>query len=497
MNMEIKKFEDKYSGYLSDESRAVGYAEFIAFPESESDLAECLNFAEKNRLKTTVRGAGTGLLGRAVPCGGLLISTEKMNKIYGVEKFGDGYVLSAECGATLQQVEDYLKTSFPDYVFAPNPTEKGATVGGLFACDAVGLNLLQEGRFSAHIAEFVCLYRDTIRLNEADFTEKKEALSFSQAAKTNLIERVKKNAAVVASLKLKLSKRRGVFWGVVYFFASEHDAENFISELLAWRNGSAFGREALAALTYFNGKVLELIANGRERPEFSALPEIPKISYEKASGGNTEQIEMFSEVKKVTDEKASGADAEKVEVFSESRKITDEKGNGWDAEQVEIFSEIKKVTDEKGSGGDAEKVEVFSEVKKVTDEKVSGVDAEEAEVFSEVLKTADEKGSGANEDRGGQTFGNTGSARLAGAAIYVELSGGDREKIEEALLFHAEIFERFGEENWAACGESELQKFRDMCHAAADAINVFEDSKREEYAFGYVAEDGKIIKPGR
>jgi D-lactate dehydrogenase (cytochrome) len=362
--MEIKRFEDKYSSYLSDESRSVGRAEFIAFPESESDFSECLKFAEKNKIKATVRGAGTGLLGRAVPCGGLLISTERMNKIFGVEKFGDGYILNAECGATLKEIEDFLKTSFSEYIFAPNPTEKSATLGGLFACNATGLNALQSGKFSAHIAEISCLSRAAIRLNEANFFE------IIKANPDGYVKNI-----FITSLKLKLSKRHNVFWGVVYFFRSEKDAENFISEVLSWRNGSSFGREFLAALVYFGGKVLELVSNERERSAFSALPEIPKIDYEAAVNAN------------------------------------------------------KK--------------------------------------------------------------------RLAGASVYIELSGDDGERIEEALLFHAEIFERFGGENWAACGESELQKFRDMCHAVHDAINVFDDEKRAEYSFGNVAEDRKIVEPGR
>ncbi|MDR2046556.1 MAG: FAD-binding oxidoreductase [Clostridiales bacterium] len=432
--MEIKPFENKYCGYLRDESRKVGFADFIAFPECAAELSEALRFAAERNLNVTVQGARTGFSGGAVPNGGLIISTEKMDRILGVtgtdcgfalnerggngirencgEKNVCGYVLRAQAGVTLKRIEEFLKkpktTDGKDadfrggeYALAPNPTEKNATAGGLFACGAVGLNFLRKGDFAKHIAsvkiadacgntriindenEIARLCgaagkdletcgvpeRNAARGGAGTFCEIKPNLSENGedvcgAIRQNTVQNGEFSKYAAAEFELRLTRKDIVFWGAVCFFDSEKSAFDFTDALMKRRGGNAGGADLLAALAFFGAETLRLIRGAQTvNSALKVLPEVP----------------------------------------------------------------------------DAAK-----------------------------------------------------------AAVYFELSGMDAEKTEEALFAAADLFEDCGGgETWAAEGEENLQKFRDMCHAATEAVNGLDERERKKCLYGYVDEDGAIISPGR
>src|SRR5699024_2405411 len=56
--------------------------EAVCFPSSTEEVAEVMRICCEECVPVTVRGAGTGLVGGCVPlCGGLVLSTERMNSI--------------------------------------------------------------------------------------------------------------------------------------------------------------------------------------------------------------------------------------------------------------------------------------------------------------------------------------------------------------------------------------------------------------------------------
>ncbi|MDR1906366.1 MAG: FAD-binding oxidoreductase [Clostridiales bacterium] len=289
--MEIKPFENKYASYLSDESHIVGHADFIAFPENESDLSEVFCFSSKNKMSVTVRGAGTGLSGGAIPNGGVIVSTEK---IYGepvIEKTDGGCVLSVRAGVTLRRVEEYLSRG--EYRFAPNPTEKNATVGGLFVSNAMGLNVLQAGRVWEHIAYVRWVDR-----------EGKVRQAHAKTAVRELVGNIKNWGAAV-DFGLKLTSKDGVFWGVVYFFNTEEAAKDFIGAVCARRKKSDFTRLTLAAFAYFNAETLKIISEIRSAVSaLEALPQFPSRAgaavYAELSGKDdaavTEELYIHAEL---------------------------------------------------------------------------------------------------------------------------------------------------------------------------------------------------------
>jgi D-lactate dehydrogenase (cytochrome) len=321
--MELIPFDNRHENRLRDESRTRGAAEWLALPACAAELAECLRFAADKGLKTVVQGARTGITGAAVPHGGLVIGTDKLNRIAGVERRNGYAFLRAEAGVTLRQIADY--TAKPvggkKLFFAPNPTEKSATLGGMFACNAEGLNALRYGGTRVNTrARYVTPDGRTAETEEIGLppdglsaggfsTSGFSAGGFSAGGfsangfstggfSTNgfsaggfsaggfsaggfsanglPINGLPEGAAIY-ELELLLLPRPRTLWGAVYFFREEQDALGFAVRL--WRRCtlSEGVRDITVACEYFNSAVLRLLRGGRRTaPALQALPELPE-----------------------------------------------------------------------------------------------------------------------------------------------------------------------------------------------------------------------------
>jgi glycolate oxidase len=75
--------------YAQDESGKF-YAhlpEVVIRPESSEEVSRILKIANENFIPVTPRGAGSGLVGGAIPLyGGIVLSMEKMNQILEIDK---------------------------------------------------------------------------------------------------------------------------------------------------------------------------------------------------------------------------------------------------------------------------------------------------------------------------------------------------------------------------------------------------------------------------
>ncbi|MDR1940330.1 MAG: FAD-binding oxidoreductase [Clostridiales bacterium] len=309
--MEIIAFDkDKYAGYLRDESGLTGRADFIAFPRDGAELSEALAFAAKNAVGATVQGARTGLFGAAVPRGGLVISTEKLTRVYGACQGADGgYTLRVQSGVTLKEINDYLRGERrlfggERYAFAPNPTEANATVGGMLVRDAIGLNALRSGRFSEHVSSLTVVKGDGSTIG---YATAKELLSDKRAGAD------RGEIFAVLDAELRLTKKDSVFWGVFYFFDGKKTAEEFIGGLLSRRAARGFLRDALAALVWFDGEVLRRVSERRlADSSLQGLPEFPADAraavYAELSGDDGAALESELCVHAELFEKIGGAD---------------------------------------------------------------------------------------------------------------------------------------------------------------------------------------------
>ncbi|MCK4643417.1 FAD-binding oxidoreductase [bacterium] len=150
----MKKIEGKaliengYKSYLSDESKLAGFTELIIFPESKQELSQVIGEFYSQEKPFHVSGARTGIVGGGVPNGAALISTVELNKIIGYERSGSGTSLQVEPGVTLEEIDDYLKsTNYEgvEYRFNVDVTEKSATIGGVWATNGSGARSFMYG----------------------------------------------------------------------------------------------------------------------------------------------------------------------------------------------------------------------------------------------------------------------------------------------------------------------------------------------------------------
>ena len=59
----IRPMAEEYASYLFDESRTMGSADWICFPQTEEEIVEAVRFANARNLPVTAQGALTGLAG--------------------------------------------------------------------------------------------------------------------------------------------------------------------------------------------------------------------------------------------------------------------------------------------------------------------------------------------------------------------------------------------------------------------------------------------------
>lgn len=154
--MVIKSNPDEIENYLLDASNFKGYAESVYFPENKEEVIQILKEANKKKTRVTVSGNGTGLAGARVPQGGIVISTEKMNKIIEVNK--ERMYAIVEPGVLLS---DFLQLMKQEHLlYPPDPTEKNCFIGGTAATNASGEKTFKYGPTRNYILELEVILPD-------------------------------------------------------------------------------------------------------------------------------------------------------------------------------------------------------------------------------------------------------------------------------------------------------------------------------------------------
>ena len=130
--------------FTHDEMPIYGKAcpEVVIEATSTEEVAAVMKLCYENRIPVTPRGAGTGLTGGAVAlCGGVVLSTTKMNKILGYDK--ENLNVRVQSGVLLNDLaEDAIKQGL---LYPPDPGEKFATLGGNVANNAGGMRAVKYG----------------------------------------------------------------------------------------------------------------------------------------------------------------------------------------------------------------------------------------------------------------------------------------------------------------------------------------------------------------
>ena len=142
--MKISSNCNEIESYLSDASFIrEGHAERVVFPETVEDVSEILAAANRDRVPVTISGAGTGTVGGRVPFGGIVLATDKLNRIKQIVREENGGFGVAEAGVILadyQRAVDQHGLMYP-----PDPTERGCFLGGTVATNASGARTFKYG----------------------------------------------------------------------------------------------------------------------------------------------------------------------------------------------------------------------------------------------------------------------------------------------------------------------------------------------------------------
>lgn len=135
--------------YLTDASFIRdGYAERVVIPESVDEVVEVLVQANRDRVPVTVSGAGTGTVGGRVAFGGVVLATDRLNRIKVIDL--DDRTAVAEAGVILSDFQRSVESE--GLLYPPDPTERGCFLGGTVATNASGARTFKYGPTRNYIA---------------------------------------------------------------------------------------------------------------------------------------------------------------------------------------------------------------------------------------------------------------------------------------------------------------------------------------------------------
>ncbi|MCK4916032.1 MAG: FAD-binding oxidoreductase, partial [Candidatus Eisenbacteria sp.] len=158
-----ERIEESYADYLSDESRyGPAEADRLVIVRDEAQVSDALVAAADAGVNVTVSAGRTGIVGGAVPTGGVLLSLAGMKRVLGIRRLADGrFTVRVEPGLSVAELRERLLTkdlgierSGDDtgaragleafladdraYFYPPDPTEDTAHLGATVATNASG-----------------------------------------------------------------------------------------------------------------------------------------------------------------------------------------------------------------------------------------------------------------------------------------------------------------------------------------------------------------------
>ncbi|MGN1127616.1 MAG: FAD-binding oxidoreductase [Candidatus Flemingiibacterium sp.] len=129
--------------YGRDELSAVSSRpELVVKAMSAGEVSAVLKYANEHLIPVTPRGAGTGLVGAAVPVkGGIVIDLSGMKRILELDR--ENLTLTVEPGVLLMEVAAFTEEN--GFFYPPDPGEKTATIGGNISTNAGGMRAVKYG----------------------------------------------------------------------------------------------------------------------------------------------------------------------------------------------------------------------------------------------------------------------------------------------------------------------------------------------------------------
>ncbi|HSP87408.1 MAG TPA: FAD-binding oxidoreductase [Ignavibacteriaceae bacterium] len=165
--MIIKTSPDEIQNYLVDASNFKGFCDAVYFPSNEKEIIEILKEANQKKQKVTIAGNHTGLSGGAVPQGGIVISTEKMNKILEINP--ENKSATVEPAVVLRDFQSEVRNY--NLLYPPDPTERNCFIGGTLSTNASGEKTFKYGSTRAYVQklDIVLANGDLLKLERGKF----------------------------------------------------------------------------------------------------------------------------------------------------------------------------------------------------------------------------------------------------------------------------------------------------------------------------------------
>jgi D-lactate dehydrogenase (cytochrome) len=329
--MLTKSQADEIQTFLADSSHVGGgFAERVVFPETVREVSEVLAEATRAQTPVTISGAGTGTVAGRVPFGGVVLATDKLNRIKQIARDdrGEGRAV-AEAGVILGDFQRAVEAE--GLLYPPDPTERSCFLGGTVATNASGARTFKYGptrnyverlRIALATGEVIDIRRGelhadakgtiTIPLPSGRFIQgqlptyrmpqvRKHASGYYVAPGMDLIDLFigsEGTLGVILEVEAKLlPKPEGLLSGVV-FFTAEENLLAFVREArersLANRVRSPTIREGTVkldarALEYFDAESLRFL-----RQKYQTIPPAANgaIFFEQETTASTEDSLM-------------------------------------------------------------------------------------------------------------------------------------------------------------------------------------------------------------
>ncbi|MEW9698229.1 FAD-binding oxidoreductase [Paenibacillus sp. SI8] len=130
-----------YSPVLDRQLKNNKAADVAALPRNEAEVAEILAYGYRNQIPVTVRGAGTGNYGQAVPLqAGIVLDLSRMDEIM---EIGPGYA-RLQCGVRMATIDRTAREVGQEIRIYPSTYVK-ATVGGFVSGGSGGIGSISYG----------------------------------------------------------------------------------------------------------------------------------------------------------------------------------------------------------------------------------------------------------------------------------------------------------------------------------------------------------------
>lgn len=299
MRQMIYPMKEQYEEFLTDESRFCGYAESISFPENEEEIREILLALRKNKVPVTIQGGKTGITGAAVPKGGHIMNLSHMNQVKDSVLLEDRTGrITVEAGINRIELKREIAARFrkSPLFWPPDPTESSATVGGIAATNAQGINRLLYGDSKKYIEalKFIDSEGKTVTVTKG------QTLLLPSGREIEEMDAVLGKegiTGVVTELTLKLIPKPESVWGIAFFFNGQEDAGRFVD--LLKENMPRCEHAAVAAVEYLDRRTIAMIEE--HKPCMTKIRELPDVSEDTQAmvyvelHGEEEEIEILAE----------------------------------------------------------------------------------------------------------------------------------------------------------------------------------------------------------